>query len=282
MPTGFAARWSAFVERRPKLLGALGLVVITVLGPAHSRPARWALPTRATTPRAPPPARRTTSSPTACAPRQRFAHPGHRGPRRRGPPRPGQPRRHPAPTEGVSSVTPVMYRLPAAIRVPHRRTRVGAGSRAADQRPGRAARSEVLPRAEAGRARRARRGVTAGYARRRHRRQAAPLRRRRHRPRLPAAPAGPLVGIPVKAAAMNVAAWWPLRRGRGECPVGLGERTARPRQRRADRTLPARDMVSVLFGSAVGAPGLPGQPDVRGVAEKPARPCRVGLAEPAA
>ncbi|MFG3126268.1 MMPL family transporter [Streptomyces tendae] len=29
--TGFAARWSAFVERRPKLLGALALVVITVL-----------------------------------------------------------------------------------------------------------------------------------------------------------------------------------------------------------------------------------------------------------
>ncbi|WP_282700933.1 MMPL family transporter [Streptomyces sp. CC219B] len=31
LPTGFAARWSAFVERRPKLLGALALVVITVL-----------------------------------------------------------------------------------------------------------------------------------------------------------------------------------------------------------------------------------------------------------
>ncbi|MFA3876948.1 MMPL family transporter [Streptomyces sp. MMCC 100] len=31
VPTGFAARWSAFVERRPKLLGALALVVITVL-----------------------------------------------------------------------------------------------------------------------------------------------------------------------------------------------------------------------------------------------------------
>lgn len=29
--TGFAARWSAFVERRPKLLGALALLVITVL-----------------------------------------------------------------------------------------------------------------------------------------------------------------------------------------------------------------------------------------------------------
>ncbi|MEU5629129.1 MMPL family transporter [Streptomyces tendae] len=29
--TGFAARWSAFVERRPKLLGALALVVITIL-----------------------------------------------------------------------------------------------------------------------------------------------------------------------------------------------------------------------------------------------------------
>lgn len=29
--TGFAARWSAFVERRPKLLGALALVVITVV-----------------------------------------------------------------------------------------------------------------------------------------------------------------------------------------------------------------------------------------------------------
>jgi putative drug exporter of the RND superfamily len=31
VPTGFAARWSALVERRPKLLGALALVVITVL-----------------------------------------------------------------------------------------------------------------------------------------------------------------------------------------------------------------------------------------------------------
>jgi RND superfamily putative drug exporter len=31
LPTGFAARWSAFVERHPKLLGALALVVIAVL-----------------------------------------------------------------------------------------------------------------------------------------------------------------------------------------------------------------------------------------------------------
>ncbi|MFB6549774.1 MMPL family transporter [Streptomyces sp. NPDC056405] len=31
LPTGFAARWSAFVERHPKLLGAVALVVITVL-----------------------------------------------------------------------------------------------------------------------------------------------------------------------------------------------------------------------------------------------------------
>ncbi|MGY5629573.1 MMPL family transporter [Streptomyces sp. UC1A3] len=31
LSTGFAARWSAFVERHPKLLGALALVVITVL-----------------------------------------------------------------------------------------------------------------------------------------------------------------------------------------------------------------------------------------------------------
>ncbi|GCB45829.1 MMPL family transporter [Streptomyces sp. NL15-2K] len=31
LPTGFAARWSVFVERHPKLLGALALVVITVL-----------------------------------------------------------------------------------------------------------------------------------------------------------------------------------------------------------------------------------------------------------
>ncbi|KOT98051.1 membrane protein [Streptomyces sp. NRRL F-4707] len=31
VPTGFAARWSAFVERHPKLLGALALVVITVI-----------------------------------------------------------------------------------------------------------------------------------------------------------------------------------------------------------------------------------------------------------
>ncbi|GHF10103.1 membrane protein [Streptomyces spiralis] len=31
LPTGFAARWSAFVERHPKLLGTLALVVITVL-----------------------------------------------------------------------------------------------------------------------------------------------------------------------------------------------------------------------------------------------------------
>ncbi|WP_329337006.1 MMPL family transporter [Streptomyces sp. NBC_01352] len=31
LPTGFAARWSAFVERHPKLLGALALGVITVL-----------------------------------------------------------------------------------------------------------------------------------------------------------------------------------------------------------------------------------------------------------
>jgi RND superfamily putative drug exporter len=31
LPTGFAARWSAFVERHPKLLGALALAVITVL-----------------------------------------------------------------------------------------------------------------------------------------------------------------------------------------------------------------------------------------------------------
>ncbi|MEU6812238.1 MMPL family transporter [Streptomyces sp. NPDC046831] len=31
VPTGFAARWSAFVERHPRLLGALALVVVTVL-----------------------------------------------------------------------------------------------------------------------------------------------------------------------------------------------------------------------------------------------------------
>ncbi|NEB03112.1 MMPL family transporter [Streptomyces sp. SID13726] len=31
LPTGFAHRWSAFVERHPKLLGALALLVITVL-----------------------------------------------------------------------------------------------------------------------------------------------------------------------------------------------------------------------------------------------------------
>ncbi|MEU3733217.1 MMPL family transporter [Streptomyces sp. NPDC033538] len=31
LPTGFAARWSAFVERHPKLLGVLALVVVTVL-----------------------------------------------------------------------------------------------------------------------------------------------------------------------------------------------------------------------------------------------------------
>ncbi|MFI6943224.1 MMPL family transporter [Streptomyces sp. NPDC050418] len=31
LPTGLAARWSAFVEKRPKLLGALALLVITVL-----------------------------------------------------------------------------------------------------------------------------------------------------------------------------------------------------------------------------------------------------------
>ncbi|WP_330348314.1 MMPL family transporter [Streptomyces sp. NBC_00582] len=31
VPTGFAARWSAFVERHPKLLGALALLVIAVL-----------------------------------------------------------------------------------------------------------------------------------------------------------------------------------------------------------------------------------------------------------
>ncbi|GHB66823.1 membrane protein [Streptomyces viridiviolaceus] len=31
LPTGLAARWSAFVERHPKLLGAVALVVITVL-----------------------------------------------------------------------------------------------------------------------------------------------------------------------------------------------------------------------------------------------------------
>ncbi len=31
MPTGFAARWSAFVERHPKLLGAIAVVVMAVL-----------------------------------------------------------------------------------------------------------------------------------------------------------------------------------------------------------------------------------------------------------
>lgn len=31
LPTGFAARWSAFVERHPKLLGAIALVVIAIL-----------------------------------------------------------------------------------------------------------------------------------------------------------------------------------------------------------------------------------------------------------
>ncbi|MGW0333019.1 MMPL family transporter [Streptomyces sp. NPDC003011] len=37
LPTGFAARWSAFVERHPKLLGSLALAVITVLAlPAFS------------------------------------------------------------------------------------------------------------------------------------------------------------------------------------------------------------------------------------------------------
>ncbi len=64
MPTGFAARWSAFVERHPKLLGAVAVVVMAVLRCPPSR-STWAPPTRATTRRRPPPARPTTSSPTA-------------------------------------------------------------------------------------------------------------------------------------------------------------------------------------------------------------------------
>jgi RND superfamily putative drug exporter len=57
-PHGAAARWSAFVERHPRVLAGLAAAVMLVL----------ALPTRATTPRDRPPARRTTWSPRASGP----------------------------------------------------------------------------------------------------------------------------------------------------------------------------------------------------------------------
>ena len=68
LPTGFAARWSAFVERHPKLLGAVAVVVMAgpraahpLAPPGHLRPGQ-----RPRRPR--PPGRRTTCSPRASAP----------------------------------------------------------------------------------------------------------------------------------------------------------------------------------------------------------------------
>ncbi len=65
--SGFAVRWSAFVERHPKLLGAFATLVMVVLAlPTFSL--HLAPPTRATTRSPAPPGRPTTCSPRASAP----------------------------------------------------------------------------------------------------------------------------------------------------------------------------------------------------------------------
>ncbi|MGH1552849.1 MMPL family transporter [Streptomyces sp. L7] len=77
-PTGLAARWSAFVERHPKLLGALRPGRHHRPRPADGSRSTWAPPTRATTRRRRPPARPTTSSRTASGPASTAPSPSSR------------------------------------------------------------------------------------------------------------------------------------------------------------------------------------------------------------
>lgn len=279
VPTGFAARWSAFVERRPKLLGALALVVITVV----------ALPTLGL--------RLGTSDqgndPQGTTTRQAYDlladgfGPGVNGPLTLVTEVRGAEDRLALDnldatlrtTEGVSSVTPVMYNSGGDAAyltvVPESAPQSEDTSDLVER-----LRSEVLPRAEAGTALDVHvGGVTAGYD----------------------DFADVIVGkLPSSSASSSASAascsCWPsgpsaspqgrrhergrggrrLRRGRGDLPVGLGKRAARPRQRGAHRTLPARDHGLGALRALHGLPGLPRQPDVRGVAgdrrQPPGRP----------
>ncbi|MGX1272513.1 RND superfamily putative drug exporter [Streptomyces phaeoluteigriseus] len=270
LPTGLAARWSAFVERHPKVLGALALVVIAGL----------AVPTLSL--------RLGTSDqgngPETATTRQAYDlladgfGPGVNGPLTlvtrvdsaqdrlaldnldatlRG-------------TEGVAAVTPVTYSAGGDTAhltvVPESSPQSPRTSDLVDL-----LRTEVLPRAETGTSLDVQvGGVTAGYD------DFAEV----IVGKLPlfvgvVVGLGCLllllafrsVGIPLKAAVMNVAA---VAAAFGVVVAvfqwGWRERTAGPRPGRADRTLPSRDHGRGPLRALHGLPGLPGQPDVRGVA----------------
>ena len=83
------------------------------------------------------------------------------------------------------------------------------------------------------------------------------------------------IGIPLKAAVMNVAA---VAAAFGVVVAvfqwGWGSELLGPRPGRADRALPARDHGVGALRALHGLPGLPGQPDVRGVAGDRRQPAR--------
>ena len=237
LPTGFAARWSAFVERHPKKLGAIALVVMTLLAlptlgaaPGHLRPGQRPRGDDHP-PGVRPPRRRLRPR------RQRPAHPRHRGRRRRRQARARQPRHHAQGHRGRLVGDPGDVRRRRRHRVPHRRTGLLPAVRE-DQRSGRtAARRGAAARRDRHLARSARRRGDRRLRRLRgrHRRQAAAVRRRRHRPRLSAAPARLPVHRDTAQGRRDERGRRRrrVRRGRRDLPVGLGERTAGPRPGRA-------------------------------------------------
>ncbi|CAM5496330.1 hypothetical protein STANM309S_00323 [Streptomyces tanashiensis] len=270
LPTGFAARWSAFVERHPKLLGAVAVVVMGVL----------ALPTLSlhlgTSDQGNGPATATT--------RQAYDllaegfGPGVNGPLTLVAGLDGADDRValdqlPAAlgaTQGVASVSPVTYNSAGDTAVltvvPDSSPQSKATSELVDR-----LRADVLPKAETGTSLDVHvGGVTASYD------DFAEI----IVGKLPlfvgvVVALGCLllllafrsIGIPLKAAVMNVAA---VAGAFGIVVAifqwGWGTRAPRPRQRRTDRTLPPRDHGLRPLRTLHGLPGLPGQPDVRGVA----------------
>ena len=165
-------------------------------------------------------------------------HPRRRARRRRGPARPRQPRRDRSrhrgrrpvggPARSTAAATPACITV-----VPTTSPQSEETTDLVDR-----LRDDVLPRAEDGHPLRVHvGGITASYDdfADGHRRQAAALHRRRHRPGLSLLLlAFRSIGIPLKAAADERRSRRRLlRRGGRDLPVGLGQRTAGPRQRRA-------------------------------------------------
>lgn len=268
--TGFAARWSAFVERHPKLLGTVATAVMLVL----------ALPTLflhlGTSDQGNNPAGSTT--------RQAYDllaegfGPGTNGPLavvarldgagdRLAVERLAEALRT---TKGVASTGPAVLNRSGDTAVltvvPDSAPQSRATSDLVDR-----LREDVIPRAGHGSSMQVHvGGVTAllRRLRRGHRRETAALRRSGHHPRLRAAAAGlPVHRHPAQGGAHeHRRGRLLLRSRRGGLPMGLGQRAARPGQCRADRTLPARDHGVRTVRTLDGLPGLPRQPDVRGMA----------------